>query len=154
MAVQHATRGFPASQGAPKPFRFGDGPGRTRNVLLSTKLPTQSRLGFWRTDWWVRTGFLHRARSLGKTVPGVAIRDSRQSVLSRREFSNRDSAFLGRSKSLKLWGGDDYANPLYRGDRRIGWRRTRNSAAMILSLFRIVRHSYQPLRPFWSMTKG
>jgi hypothetical protein len=35
-----------ASQGAPKPFRFGDGPGRTRNVRLSTRLPTQSPWGF------------------------------------------------------------------------------------------------------------
>lgn len=48
------------------------------------------------------------------------MRDSTQNVLIRGEFSNRDSAFLGRSKSLKLWDGDDYANPLYRGDRRIG----------------------------------
>jgi hypothetical protein len=70
---------------APKPFHFGDGPGRTRNVLLSTKLPTRSRLGFWRADRR-RTPVSFTALGLAKTVPEVPIRDSIQSVLIRGEL--------------------------------------------------------------------
>jgi len=88
---------------APKPFRFGDGPGGvTGNVLLSIKLPTRSRLGFWHTDRW-RAPLSLAAIGPAKTVPEVPIRDSIQSVLIRGELSSRKSAFLGRSKRLKFW---------------------------------------------------
>jgi hypothetical protein len=59
-----------------------------------------------------------------KTVPEVPVRYSTQSVLIRGEFSNRDSAFLGCSKSLKFWNTRD--NPdcpegllIMQGERRI-----------------------------------
>jgi hypothetical protein len=77
--------------------------------------PSQKRKGF-----GALTGGAHRfpltAIGPAKTVPESPIRDSTQGVLIRGELSNRDSAFLGRSRSLKFW------NNRHRPSRVERWR--------------------------------